>query len=123
MWAQGLTVGVVIASGVLAGVSVDQEKDVNQVAGGDDHSWRDILGEYRNLCFALILSVMSRSQPHRRETLIPFRPKFLSLSISQNKKNVMKQQRKRQHNRPRLSKLLPHRLEKEGKIVIKKRRR
>lgn len=42
MWAQGLTVAVVIASGVMAGMSSTGEKPVPK----EDHSWRRVLGEF-----------------------------------------------------------------------------
>jgi hypothetical protein len=42
MWAQGLTVGVLIGSGVLAGVNAQTG---NKPHEEEDHSWRTILGE------------------------------------------------------------------------------
>lgn len=41
MWAQGLTVGVLIGSGVVAGMSSDGEKHELE----EDHSWKEILDE------------------------------------------------------------------------------
>lgn len=41
MWAQGLTVGVLIVSAVMAGVNSQGEKP----AEPEDHSWRAILEE------------------------------------------------------------------------------
>lgn len=43
MWAQGLTVGVLIGSGVVAGVNTKGEKPQEEV----DHSWKTILGEFK----------------------------------------------------------------------------
>jgi hypothetical protein len=43
MWAQGLTVGTLIGSAVLSGVTTTENKVVE---GRADHSWADILGTY-----------------------------------------------------------------------------
>lgn len=42
MWAQGLTVGVLVTSAIVAGTTSKDGKPVERV----DHSWEDILGEY-----------------------------------------------------------------------------
>ena len=44
MWAQGLTVGTLIGSAVLSGMSTPEDTVIPQRA---DHSWRNILGEQR----------------------------------------------------------------------------
>lgn len=42
MWAQGLTVGTLISSALLSGVTSTENKVVE---GRADHSWADMLGE------------------------------------------------------------------------------
>lgn len=42
MWAQGLTVGTLISSALIAGVTTTDNKVVE---GKIDHSWADILGK------------------------------------------------------------------------------
>lgn len=42
MWAQGLTVGTLLSSALIAGASTSGNKVVE---GKQDHSWADLLGE------------------------------------------------------------------------------
>ncbi len=54
MWAQGLTVGVLIGSGVVAGMSSDGEKHELE----EDHSWKEILGEFERIDRGLFMPTL-----------------------------------------------------------------